>query len=449
MVVGQRTANHEFGEILDGQMITTGRAVFSIIALALRKEDVSAIPVLLDEFVRHRQGIGDWIGENNDIEVYDNEFYFQLDDASGDTVFASQQPALVHHEEGSVGLFNLGVDDGQWHVFGLRDAQTGYTFYTGQSQKLRHELSSESIEYILLPFVLVTIFILGAIWVGTRYGLQPLIQLTQELHSRSPEMLDTIKTDGTATELRPLIIALNRLFTRVSTSIAMERQFSADASHELRTPLAGITANLDAVRCLSAAPEQEQFLINIESCVANATQVTEGLLLLSRLQSNDLSTYFVTDVFNVNHLIDRELAKRIALNPSWESRIRWIGKSQGKQHVLKGTENLIEIAVGNIIDNALKYSTDAVDIEIHDDNEKNIVISVCDRGPGIPEDRHSLVLQRFYRINTDTTTGFGLGLALVEQIMSVLQGSIQLSNRSPNGLKVTLTLPAIWQSSLS
>lgn len=442
VVVGQRTANHEFGEILDGQMITTGRAVFSIIALELRQGDVSSIPVLLNEFVRQRQGIGDWYSENNDIEAYDDEFYFQLDNASGDTVFASQNPALVNHKEGSPGLFTLKTSDGQWHLFSLRDAETGYTFYTGQSQKLRHELSSESIEHILLPFVLVTLFILGSIWVGTRYGLKPLIQLTQELHSRSPEMLDVIRTDDKATELRPLIAALNRLFTRVRTSIAIERQFSADASHELRTPLAGIAANLDAVRCSSTAPEREIYLNNIGRCVDNATQVTEGLLLLSRLQSNELDTYFVSTVFNVSHLIDGEVSKRIAMNPSWEPRIQWIGKSHSAHYVMAGPQNLVEIAVGNILDNALKYSADAVDIEVHDECERNIVISIGDRGPGIPEDRQNKVFQRFYRINTDTTIGFGLGLALVEQITSVLNGRIQLSNRLPKGLNVTLTLPA-------
>ena len=153
VLVGQKKANHEFGEILDGQMITTGRALFSIIVLELRQGDASTLPVLLDEFVRLRQGRGDWIGENRDYDVYDNEFYFQLIDPSGTTLFASQQPPLVQRDEASTGLFKIGIGANQWHLFGLQDTQTGHTFYTGQSQVLRHELSSESIEYILLPFV--------------------------------------------------------------------------------------------------------------------------------------------------------------------------------------------------------------------------------------------------------------------------------------------------------
>lgn len=94
--------------------------------------------------------------------------------------------------------------------------------------------------------------------------------------------------------------------------------------------------------------------------------------------------------------------------------------------IIKGLQNLIEIAVGNILDNVLKYSTDAVDIETHEDNEQNIVISIRDRGPGIPEDRNDQVFQQLYRINKVTNTGFGLRLALVEQIMSVLNSSIRL-----------------------
>ena len=446
MVVGQRTASHEFGEILDGQMISTGRAVFSTIALELREGDASRIPDLLDEFVRHRRGLGDWIGENHETDVYDNEFYFQLNDPSGNAVFASHQPALVQQKDASPGLFQIGTGENQWHLFGLQDAQTGYTFYTGQSQVLRHELSSESIEYILLPFVLVTIFILGAIWLGTRYGLKPLIQLTQELDTRTPAMLDTIDLDGKATELRPMIVALNKLFTRVSASLASERQFSADASHELRTPLAGIKANLDAARCISTLPEQEQYLNNIESCVDNATQITEGLLLLSRLQSNDLDQYFDTNLFDIDDLVQREINRRLALHAPGESRIQLLSTSLDKQHVFNGPESLVEIAVGNILDNALKYSSGPVEIKVGHDADQNIIISVIDSGPGISEDKQEAVFQRFYRINTDTTKGFGLGLALVQQIMHMLGGSVQLTNRSPTGLHATLTFPARYSS---
>lgn len=441
MVVGQQTANHEFGEILDGQMISTGRVVFSTIALELRQGDAGTISELLDEFVRHRQGLGDWIGENEDMEVYDNEFYFQLDDPEGDILFASLEQPLVVSETATTGLFTVGTGSTQWHLFGLQDPQTGYTFYTGQSQSLRHELSSESIEYILLPFVVVTIFILGAIWFGTRYGLKPLIQLTQELDTRSPAMLDVMDVDDKATELRPLITALNSLFTRVSTSLATERQFSADASHELRTPLAGIKANLDAVRCLSHFPEQEQYLNNIESCVDNATRVTEGLLLLSRLQSNDLEAHFDNQVFDVGDLIKTDISKRVAMNPSWADRIRFPDDSADARLLFNGPENLVEIAIGNILDNALKYSHDLVVIEIERDTDERIVVSISDLGPGIPDTQHDLIFQRFYRIQSDAATGFGLGLALVQQIMHVLNGRVELSNRVAGGLKATLVFP--------
>lgn len=442
MVVGQRTANHEFGEILDGQMITTGRALFSIIALELRQGDASTLPVLLDEFVRLRQGGGDWIGENSDFDVYDNEFYFQLIDPSGTTLFASQEPPLLQRDEASPGLSQIGKGDDQWHLFGLEDKQTGYTFYTGQSQVLRHELSSESIEYILLPFVLVTIGILGVIWMGTRYGLKPLVQLTHELDTRSPDKLETIEMEGKATELQPLIVALNRLFIRVSTSLAAERQFSADASHELRTPLAGIKANLDAACILSQVPEQEKYLNNIERSVDNATQVTEGLLLLSRLQSTNLEAYFDTQVFNVDDTIRSEIGKRIALHPCWEKRIILATSLEGREVIYAGPESIVAIAVGNILDNALKYSEELVYIDVSTDAKQNIVISVKDRGPGIPEKSHNLVFQRFYRINTDTTKGFGLGLALVQQIMKAMGGDVQMINRIPTGLTVMLILPA-------
>jgi two-component system sensor histidine kinase QseC len=265
--------------------------------------------------------------------------------------------------------------------------------------------------------------------------------LTQELDRRTPDALDTIDIKDKATELRPLIVALNRLFMRVSTSLTTERQFSADASHELRTPLAGIKANLDAARFLSKVPEQEKYLNNIESCVDNATQVTEGLLLLSRLQSAEPDEYFEVQPFNVQDTVHNEITKRAALHPDWEQRIAFV-RSQGQEPIMfNGAESLVAIAVGNILDNALKYSTQMVDVEINFDTDKNIVVSVKDRGPGIPENAGDLIFQRFYRINTNTTKGFGLGLALVQQIMKALRGDVQLSMRPLGGLDAKLIFP--------
>lgn len=88
-------------------------------------------------------------------------------------------------------------------------------------------------------------------------------------------------------------------------------------------------------------------------------------------------------------------------------------------------------------------------VTIKADAEHSILITVIDHGPYIPVDKQGLIFECFYRVNKDSTKGIGLGLALVKQIMSVLGGSVQLTNRSAKGLDATLLFPATGISTTS
>lgn len=261
------------------------------------------------------------------------------------------------------------------------------------------------------------------------------------LQGRSPDTLDPIDLDSKATELRPLVDSLNNLLLRVGGSLAAERRFSADASHELRTPLAGIKANLDAVRCLPDSAVQGKYLDNIDHCVDNATRVTESLLLLSKLQSGNPHDYFECVYFYIDEAVREEVCRRSSARPGWRSRVFIDDEPHRRPIAFSGPDSLVDIAVGNVVENALKYSSESVTVAIRQSGTRAITISVSDYGPGIPEDKLKLIYQRFYRVDTDTSKGFGLGLALVQQIMAVLGGAVNIENRKPAGLNVILSLP--------
>jgi len=136
-------------------------------------------------------------------------------------------------------------------VFGLKDSNSGYSFFTAHTESVRKELSREAIRYMFEPLVVGTILIVFAIWAAITIGLRPLRSLGDELDSRDLRSVKPIQQSHTMNELKPVVNSLNRLFRRMSAMLVNEQRFSADVSHELRTPLARIMANTDALSSMT------------------------------------------------------------------------------------------------------------------------------------------------------------------------------------------------------
>ena len=118
-----------------------------------------------------------------------------------------------------------------------------------------------------------------------------------------------------------------------------------------------------------------------------------------------------------------------------------LSESVGGATLVRG--QALRRVLGNLIDNAVKYGGSA-EVSARRNQEGALCITVCDRGPGIPEDQLEHVLQPFYRVegsrNRDTG-GAGLGLAIATQLTRAIGGSLQLSNRHGGGLAAIVTLP--------
>jgi len=101
----------------------------------------------------------------------------------------------------------------------------------------------------------------------------------------------------------------------------------------------------------------------------------------------------------------------------------------------------LRILIGNLIDNALRYGNPGGRIDVEVRNETgNTVLRVIDNGPGIPEEKKSLVFERFHRLAGADIPGSGLGLAIVREIISQQGGSIDLLDTPGGGLTVRVRL---------
>ena len=116
--------------------------------------------------------------------------------------------------------------------------------------------------------------------------------------------------------------------------------------------------------------------------------------------------------------------------------------------MIVGNDTTIGILIRNVVDNAIRYTPKdgAIKIEIKNQN-KQVILSVSDTGPGIPQELHERVFERFYRMIGTNTTGSGLGLAIVSQIAKLYHAHISLST-PPNGigLQFDVAFPTVQDS---
>jgi signal transduction histidine kinase len=223
-------------------------------------------------------------------------------------------------------------------------------------------------------------------------------------------------------ELGELTSSINEMSTKIKSQIQAKEQLLLDVSHELRTPLTRMKLELE----VDSPKEKIKEEINeMESMVAN-------LLNSYRTGMYDRLTLEKCDI---NALL-MEMVSDVAFN----SRVKLVNKA-GLIFISLDRDKIIT-AIRNIIDNALKYSTEGVEVVI-EDAAANVLISVSDRGPGIPEDSLKYIFEPFYRVDpsrSKKTGGFGLGLSISKRIIDAHEGKISIESKSGEGTKVKIYL---------
>ncbi|HEY6154748.1 MAG TPA: heavy metal sensor histidine kinase [Candidatus Udaeobacter sp.] len=273
----------------------------------------------------------------------------------------------------------------------------------------------------------------------TRRGLQPLRRMTGSLGRIGPDQLkERIGSAAWPRELQPLAIAFDQMLKRLDDSFTRLSQFSADLAHELRTPIANMLgeAQVALTRDRSAIEYREI----IESTVAECER-------LSRIVDNLL---FVARVDAAREPIAR---KRFDARAAAEKIADFYQTAADDHHVtitcsgdgqIYADPDLFERAVGNLIDNALRFTAKhgSINVEVAKHNS-DFEVAVHDNGSGISAEHLPHVFDRFYRAESSRTSdGAGLGLALVKSIVELHGGSATIGSELGRGTTVTLKFPA-------
>ena len=220
--------------------------------------------------------------------------------------------------------------------------------------------------------------------------------------------------------------------------------FLAAISHDLRTPLAvviGAASSLQMQRDKLDLVEQDRLLASIVSEANYLTTVTENTLQLVRLSNS--SKLVEHDWESMEEIVGAVLARVRQRDPGR----RIISKVPNNLPLVKVDPVLIAQLIGNLLDNALKYSDDKIDLTVEKvmlGTDQQLQLSVEDRGSGIPEAEQHSIFEAYSRLDHNdqsTQRGAGLGLAVCRAIALAHGGSLALRQRVGGGSSFTLSLP--------
>jgi signal transduction histidine kinase len=248
-----------------------------------------------------------------------------------------------------------------------------------------------------------------------------------------------IPVAGTSDEIDRLSVNLNRLFDSNQTLLESLKQVTTNIAHDLRTPLSRLRQSLEAAR--TGKPNIKRYGQTIDQAISESDQLLAtfaALLRIAQIESGSRRSAFRS--FDLSETVNRLVS---AYQPAAEDQGKSLVATVTSDITIDGDSALVLQALANLLENALRHTNSASRIEVSLSNHASAPeLLVTDNGPGIAPEFRTRVFERFFRLeHSRTTTGNGLGLALVAAVAELHHIQIELLDNNP-GLKVRLQFPA-------
>ena len=407
MLVSVSRARHEVNELYDSEMIRLARQVQGTLAslppgsasareLAVSQGDIGAADV--DDFA---------------IAVWDATGKMLVIDRDGDG-------GQLIRRAGASGFIDDQVGGDRWRIYYLPSASGEWLVATGQKSYERDEVVYSLTLSQLLPWLVVLPLLLLAMAWAVRRALAPVLELSDELRARAAEDLRPLSDELAPHELKPLVGAMNGLFTRIDATLARERRFTADAAHELRTPLAVLRAQWDVVRGASDSASRVVAERKLSTGLDRMDRLVTQLLALAGVETGLEKTERPLGIEVAWHgIVEQAVSdclptaerRRIEIECSWPP-------SKTHPFPLLGDAHLLTVMLRNLLDNAVRYAPSgsiarlifgAQSLTVENDSEP------------LSGEQLARLGERFYRPEGQKETGSGLGISIVQRI-AALQG---------------------------
>ena len=274
--------------------------------------------------------------------------------------------------------------------------------------------------------------------IAARASLRPLNEIAQAVSRRGPSDLRPIRRTAPR-ELAPLMSALNRLMDRLGQSIRRSEDFITEAAHRVRTPLATVRAQAEIALHTVTGDEEKKSLRRVIRAVDESSRSTGQLL-------DHATVAFRAEDLDRRKVDLSEITRSVveSLSPTAEMKDITFDLSI-KPSPVRGDAILLQTALRNVLDNAVKYSPPETSVRIDVRCEGKLAeVEICDQGTGLGAGPVEHLTERFRRgDNVAGVVGSGLGLTIADEVMRAHGGSLRLRNLDEEGTGtcVLLVLP--------
>lgn len=333
---------------------------------------------------------------------------------------------------------NRGVES--WRVL-VRTREDGSRVAISQPVEARDEIARGGAIRSMIPIVILMLCLIVLVGAITRYSFRSIVVLSHQLDVSLAGHKERLSTDGVPSELLPFITSINRMLERVDFLFDQQARFIANAAHELRTPIAALSLQTENLR--TAKPEDFSSRLElVQNGVRRIVRLIDQLLSLARLESSrsisNLSVSLASLADAATEVVADYSAKADEKNVD-------LGFDVLQPISVNVDATAIRILIRNLIENALRHTPTGGHIDLAVKEEPPwAVFEVRDSGPGVIGVDLEEIRQPFVRGSNAIGEGNGLGLAIVQSVVDLHGGKIEMQNENAprSGLRVTIRFPA-------
>lgn len=276
---------------------------------------------------------------------------------------------------------------------------------------MRDKEARESAWHSLLPFLILFPVLLLVVGDLMRKMFRPIATLSADIDQRDEQALHPIDESHVPSEIRPFVVASNRLLGRVAQSVDNQRRFVADAAHELRSPMTALSLQAERLAATEMPAAARERLLPLSRGIERSRNLIDQLLSLAAAQSSSNAAPTRVSVLHIYRRILEDLL------PLADRKNIDIGVESSEDVQVNINETDLLILIRNRVDNAIRYTPPGGRIDLSVKREQGaVILQVSDTGPGITVEEQARVFDPFYRSLGTDESGSGLGLSIVKAI---------------------------------
>lgn len=379
---------------------------------------------------------------------FEKEYFLKIN--SGGTIDKPselQLPERFYTEIKETGSASSKHDDIFYRGILYRQNNTDYIVIVSAMNEFSNTYLGNLFNLLLTGFFVSILLVLTIGIIFSRYILNPVKNITAKAEDISTHNLHLRMEVGKGKdEIASLAITFNNMLDRLETAFETQNNFISNASHELNTPLTSIIGEAELTLMKPRTPQVYTDALRVILAQAERLQsIVTNLLNLARTGFKS-SSLPLNQTVRMDELVWQVIAAVQGIHP--ECRINFDISLLPEEHTrlkVQGNEQLLHLALSNIVSNACKYSNNKLVDVVLAASDKMVIIAVKDKGIGIPADELKYIYDPFFRgSNTTHFKGYGIGLPLTRNIIRIHKGTLVVSSVVNEGTVVEIRIPALF-----